>query len=98
MRIHKKPNAAEAAACAAVEAGSQVRPEVLAAGAVAGQAVFGRVPRHGSGQWLDGPDGVPTLAMIHPSAVLRAPAERRDQEYAGLVRDLELIAARVPTG
>jgi uracil-DNA glycosylase family protein len=101
VRIHKKPNAAEVAACKqwweAELAG--VRPEVLGLlGAVAGQAVFGaqfRVTKQ-RGQWLDGPDGVPTLATIHPSAVLRAPAERRDQEYAGLVRDLKLIAARVP--
>jgi len=103
VRIHKKPNAAEVAACKqwweAELAG--VRPEVLGLlGAVAGQAVFGaqfRVTKQ-RGQWLDGPEGVPTLATIHPSAVLRAPAERRDQEYAGLVRDLKLIAARVPTG
>jgi len=103
VRIHKKPNAAEVAACKqwweAELAG--VRPEVLGLlGAVAGQAVFGaqfRVTKQ-RGQWLAGPDGVPTLATIHPSAVLRAPAERRDQEYAGLVRDLKLIAARVPTG
>jgi len=103
VRIHKKPNAAEVAACKqwweAELAG--VRPEVLGLlGAVAGQAVFGaqfRVTKQ-RGQWLDGPDGVPTLATIHPSAVLRAPAERRDQEYAGLVRDLKLIAARVPSG
>ena len=103
VRIHKKPNAAEVAACKqwweAELAG--VRPELLGLlGAVAGQAVFGaqfRVTKQ-RGQWLDGPGGVPTLATIHPSAVLRAPAERRDQEYAGLVRDLKLIAARVPTG
>ena len=103
VRIHKKPNAAEVAACKqwweAELAG--VRPELLGLlGAVAGQAVFGaqfRVTKQ-RGQWLDGPDGVPTLATIHPSAVLRAPAERRDQEYAGLVRDLKLIAARVPSG
>jgi uracil-DNA glycosylase family protein len=103
VRIHKKPNAAEVAACKqwweAELAG--VRPELLGVlGAVAGQAVFGaqfRVTKQ-RGQWLDGPDGVPTLATIHPSAVLRAPAERRDQEYAGLVRDLKLIAARVPNG
>jgi DNA polymerase len=66
-------------------------------GAVAGQAVFGasfRVTKQ-RGEWLDGPGGVPTLATIHPSAVLRAPPERRDQEHAGLVRDLELIAERL---
>ena len=103
VRIHKKPNAAEVAACkqwweAEV---AEVQPEVLGLlGAVAGQAVFGaqfRVTKQ-RGQWLDGPGGVPTLATIHPSAVLRAPAERRDQEYAGLVRDLKLIAARVAEG
>ena len=97
VRIHKKPNAAEVAACkqwweAEV---AEVQPQVLGLlGAVAGQAVFGaqfRVTKQ-RGQWLDGPGGVPTLATIHPSAVLRAPAERRDQEYAGLVRDLKLIA------
>jgi uracil-DNA glycosylase len=103
VRIHKKPNAAEVAACKQWwEAElADVRPEALGLlGAVAGQAVFGaqfRVTKQ-RGQWLDGPDGVPTLATIHPSAVLRAPAERRDQEYAGLVRDLKLIAARVPNG
>ena len=100
VRIHKKPNAAEVAACKQWwEAElAEVQPEVLGLlGAVAGQAVFGaqfRVTKQ-RGQWLDGPDGVPTLATIHPSAVLRAPAERRDQEYAGLVHDLKLIAARV---
>ena len=70
VRIHKKPNAAEVAACKqwweAELAG--VRPEVLGLlGAVAGQAVFGaqfRVTKQ-RGQWLDGPDGVPTLATIH---------------------------------
>jgi DNA polymerase len=103
VRIHKKPNAAEVAACKQWwEAElAEVRPELLGLlGAVAGQAVFGaqfRVTKQ-RGQWLDGPDGVPTLATIHPSAVLRAPAERHDQEYAGLVRDLKLIAARVPEG
>jgi DNA polymerase len=100
VRLHKKPNAAEVAACRQwweAELG-QVQPEVLGLlGATAGQAVFGssfRVTKQ-RGAWLDGPSGIPTVATIHPSAVLRAPPERRDDEYAGLVRDLRTIATRV---
>jgi DNA polymerase len=100
VRIHKKPNAAEVAACRqwweAELAG--VQPEVLGLlGATAGQAVFGpsfRVTKQ-RGQWLEAPGGVPTVATIHPSAVLRAPPERRDDEYAGLVADLQLIVDRL---
>jgi uracil-DNA glycosylase len=100
VRIHKKPNTAEVAACrqwweAEIE---RVQPRALGVlGATAGQAVFGasfRVTKE-RGKWLDGPGGVPTVATIHPSAVLRAPPERRDEEYAGLVADLELIVARL---
>jgi uracil-DNA glycosylase len=100
VRIHKKPNAAEIHACSQwwqAELG-QVHPEVLGIlGATAGHAVFGpsfRVTKQ-RGEWLQAPDGTAALATIHPSAVLRAPPERRDAEYAGLVRDLRLIAARV---
>jgi DNA polymerase len=102
VRIHKKPNAAEIAACrqwweAEVSA---VQPDVLGVlGAVAGQAIFGpqfRVTKE-RGKWLDTPMGIPAVATIHPSAVLRA-QERRDEEYAGLVRDLKLMAAGPATG
>jgi DNA polymerase len=100
VRIHKKPNAAEIQACrqwweAEV---ATVQPDVLGIlGATAGQAVFGpkfRVTKD-RGQWLKTPNGVPAVATIHPSAVLRAPPERRDDEYAGLVADLRVIAERV---
>ena len=33
----------------------------------------------------------PTLATVHPSAVLRAPDDVRDETYAGLVADLTEI-------
>jgi DNA polymerase len=46
------------------------------------------------GRWFELPGGVNALATIHPSAVLRA-QDRRDKEYAGLVRDLTLIANRL---
>jgi uracil-DNA glycosylase len=97
VRIHKKPNASEVAACrqwweAELAA---LQPEVLGLlGATAGQAVFGsgfRVTKQ-RGQWLEGPGGVATIATIHPSAVLRAPPERRDEEYRGLVSDLRKLA------
>jgi DNA polymerase len=35
----------------------------------------------------------PTLATIHPSAVLRAPDDVRDETYDGLVADLRAAAA-----
>lgn len=37
----------------------------------------------------------PTLATVHPSAVLRAPDEARDAAYAGLVGDLGAAAAHL---
>jgi DNA polymerase len=99
VRIHKKPNASEMAACRQwweLEL-DVVQPEVLGLlGATAAQAVFGpkfRVTQQ-RGQWLQTPTGVAALATIHPSAVLRA-QDRRDEEYAGLVRDLRLIAQRL---
>jgi DNA polymerase len=75
-----------------------VRPRVLTLlGAVAAQAVLGpsfRVTRQ-RGEWYELPSGVWATATIHPSAVLRA-QERRDEEYAGLVRDLVAVADRFP--
>jgi DNA polymerase len=99
VRLHKKPNRAEIAACKQwwERELEVVRPKVLGLlGATAAQAVLGpqfRVTKQ-RGEWFDLPSGVHVLATIHPSAVLRA-EDRRDEEYAGLVRDLELIAERL---
>jgi uracil-DNA glycosylase family protein len=99
VRLHKKPNTAEIAACrqwweAELAA---LQPRVLGClGAVAAQAVFGpkfRVTKE-RGRWMELPHGVSGIATIHPSAVLRA-QDRRDEMYAGLVGDLEKIAARL---
>lgn len=99
VRIHKKPNAAEVAACrpwweAELDA---VQPRVLGLlGATAAQAVFGpkfRVTRE-RGRWFELDSGVAALATIHPSAILRA-QERRAEEHAGFVRDLRRIVARL---
>jgi DNA polymerase len=61
-------------------------------GATAAQTLLGsdfRVTRS-RGQLLPGPAGseAQLLATIHPSAVLRASPESRDEAYAGLVTDL----------
>jgi DNA polymerase len=99
VRIHKKPNQTEVAACRRwwERELDVVHPRVLTLlGAVAAQAVFGpsfRVTRQ-RGEWVELPSGVWATATIHPSAVLRA-QERRDEEYAGLVRDLVAVADRL---
>ena len=99
VRIHKKPNSAEMLACRQwwEREVAALQPEVLGTlGATAGQAVFGpkfRVTTE-RGTWLETPQGVPAVATIHPSAILRA-QERKDEEYAGFVADLRLIAERL---
>jgi DNA polymerase len=103
VRLHKKPNAAEMLACrqwweAEVTA---VQPAVLGClGATAAQSVFGprfRVTKQ-RGEWFDLPigAGIAAMATIHPSAVLRANDESRDEYFDGLVRDLEVMATRLP--
>jgi len=99
VRIHKKPDSAEMLACRQwwEREVAALQPEVLGTlGATAGQAVFGpkfRVTTE-RGTWLETPQGVPAVATIHPSAILRA-QERKDEEYAGFVADLRLIAERL---
>jgi len=107
-RIHDKPTAAEAGACRPWLAAElrAVRPAVVVAlGATAAGSLFGpsfRLTQH-RGERLPWPppagsfagDGSlvrAALATIHPSAVLRAPAEERDKAFAGLVADLRTAA------
>ena len=102
-RIHQKPNAREVAACRPwLDAElALVRPAVLVVlGATAAQALLGRQFRvsRGRGQLLDTQYGVPTLATIHPSAILRMRTdEERQTELAALVADLR-VAARAVAG
>lgn len=98
-RIHQTPDTHEIAACKPwlVAELNLIRPEVVVLlGATAGQALLGpsfRVTKM-RGQLLDGPPGANAvlLATLHPSAVLRADEARRDEVYAGFVRDLEVAA------
>ncbi|HZC72569.1 MAG TPA: UdgX family uracil-DNA binding protein [Jatrophihabitans sp.] len=108
-RLHDKPSQAQVGACRPWLAAelSTVRPRVVVAlGATAAGSLFGagfRLTRE-RGRLLDWPpsagpfegDGSPVraaVATIHPSAVLRAPGEDRDDAFAGLVHDLKVAAA-----
>jgi uracil-DNA glycosylase len=105
-RIHKGPSRVHVAACGPwlVAELDLVRPRgVVLLGATAGAAVFGSSFRVGTsrGHALDWPAGILeaswapdwAVATTHPSAVLRS--RQRDDDYAGLVADLELAASLV---
>ncbi|GHJ34822.1 UdgX family uracil-DNA binding protein [Streptomyces sp. TS71-3] len=97
-RIHKPPTLRESAACAPWLAAelTVVEPEVVVVlGATAGKALLGssfRVTKergtlmereiHGRVEHL--------VATIHPSAVLRADKDDREEAFGGLVADLEV--------
>jgi uracil-DNA glycosylase len=93
-RIHDKPTWSEVKACShwlALEL-AEVRPRlVVALGATAAQSLLGKQARVGalSGQVLALEDGTPAIVTLHPSAVLRADAQR-DERRAELLAGLEL--------
>lgn len=98
-RLHQTPRAGEIEACkpwleAELEA---VSPRaVVALGATAARALFGPAVRvmRDRGGLLESPLAPLAAVTIHPSAVLRAGEhEERADAFAGLVEDLELVAA-----
>jgi DNA polymerase len=96
-RIHQKPNASEIRAChpwldAEV---AVVKPRVIVAlGATAAKALFGNAFRVTAqrGRAVPTPLAEAGFATVHPSAVLRAPSERRAAAEQELVRDLKQVA------
>jgi uracil-DNA glycosylase len=96
LRLHKRANAAEQAACRMWLAAelARVKPKVIVAlGAMAAQTLFGStfsVTRE-RGRWRKLAAGVAGFATFHPSAVLRAPEDRRSELYRKLVQDLKTI-------
>jgi uracil-DNA glycosylase family protein len=99
-RIHQKPNWSEIAACrpwleAELEA---IEPRVLVClGATAAQALLGRdfrVSRQ-RGELVESDLAESVIATVHPSSILRADDETREQEYRELVRDLEKVATLI---
>jgi len=98
LRLHKRANAAEQAACRMWLAAelSRVKPKVIVAlGSMAAQTLFGdafSVTRE-RGRWRELGAGAAGFATWHPSAVLRAPEERRAALYRQLVQDLGAVRA-----
>jgi DNA polymerase len=97
-RIHKKPNAAEIAACRPwLDAEiARLKPKVIVClGATAAQALLGkefRVTQH-RGEFIDSPLALYVTATVHPSSILRAPDdETRHEEMKRLVADLKKVA------
>ncbi len=96
-RIHQKPNWSEIAACRPwldSELGT-VKPRVLVClGATAAQALIGRDFRitRQRGRPVESELAPVVLATIHPSAILRADDEDREQEMQALVDDLRVVA------
>ena len=96
-RKHKKPSAAEIAACRPwLEAEIQVvKPRiVLCLGVTAAQSVFGKAVRLNDlrGRLWSTSLAATVFVTVHPSAVLRHPdAVEREREYRRFVEDLHNI-------
>lgn len=100
IRLHKKPNSLEIAACRPwLEAEiAAVRPQVIVClGATAAQDLLGprfRLTKH-RGEVFPTSYG-PVTATIHPSAILRMPEPAaKEAEIAGIVSDLRFAAGHV---
>src|SRR5437879_5383281 len=99
-RLHEKPNAQQMRACRPwLEAEIDVvRPKLIVLlGATAAQSVMGpafRVSKQRGGV-LASPFGVPVVATVHPSSILRATDdEAREVAMSSLVADLKVAANR----
>jgi DNA polymerase len=97
IRLHKKPNSLEIAACRPwLEAEiAAVRPQLIVClGATAAQSLLGsqfRLTKH-RGEIFPTNHG-PVTATIHPSAILRMPEPAaKDAEIASFVEDLKVAA------
>lgn len=97
-RLHKSPGQRAMAACRPwlEREIALVRPQALVAlGATAAQSLMGRpvaVTRE-RGQWLPRPDGLQVLVTLHPSALLRMPAEEQEEAFAHWLADLRLAGS-----
>lgn len=101
-RIHQKPNVIQIESCrpwldAEIE---RVAPAVvIALGATAAQALFGKAFRvtQQRGEPVPSPLAQAAFATVHPSSILRSPDRTtRAQEYDRFVSDLRSAAKAVP--
>ena len=97
-RLHEKPNAAQVRACRPwLQAElAVVQPRVMVLlGATAAQSVMGpsfKVTKE-RGRVQASPLGVPVVATVHPSSILRSPDEEsRHQAMEAYVADLKAVA------
>lgn len=95
-RLHQKPAASEVTACKPWLNGEieVIHPEIIVClGATAAQSMLGNAFRvtKSRGKWFEH-NGSRLIATIHPSAILRAPDEDREQEYRHFVADLSIVA------
>jgi DNA polymerase len=96
-RLHKKPSAAEVRACNPwlQEEIRLVNPRVVVTlGATAAQALLGKQFRvtQDRGRPIPTEFAEAVLATVHPSAVLRAPPEARDEARREFFGDLKKVA------
>jgi len=97
-RIHARPNTGEIEACRwwVDQERAIVRPRlVIAMGATAARSLTGRSVTIGKerGRAVSLPDGTPCWITVHPSYLLRLPAEAdSDAEFARYVADLRSAA------
>jgi DNA polymerase len=102
LRIHKKPNAREIAACRPwLDAEiARVHPKVIVClGATAAQALISRTFRVSTQRGVLIESALAPLigATVHPSSILRAPDEEsRHREMRQFVDDLKKIAHHLP--
>jgi uracil-DNA glycosylase len=101
-RLHKKPSAGEIRACTPwlQEEIRVVKPRVVVAlGATAAQALLGkqfRVTQH-RGKPLPSEFAEAIVATVHPSAVLRAPDDAREEARREFFADLHAVAQYLNT-
>jgi len=96
-RIHKKPDRPEIEACKwwLDRELAVIRPELIVAlGATAGQAIYGRAVRVLSerGRISNDPRGFRLMLTVHPSMILRVPNADKERAFADFVRDLRKAA------
>jgi uracil-DNA glycosylase len=96
-RIHKTPGSSEIRACHPwlEEEIAVLEPRIiLALGATAGRALFGPTFRVTvqRGKALSTPLAEAGFATVHPSAVLRAPSDLREDAEKAFVGDLKKVA------
>jgi uracil-DNA glycosylase len=101
-RLHKKPSAAEVRACHPwlQEEIRAVKPRVIIAlGATAAQALLGKQFRvtQNRGKPVRSEFADAVVATVHPSAVLRAPEDAREEARREFFADLKAVAKYLNT-